>query len=253
MARRVDLNADLGEGVAVGASDVAIMRAITSTSVACGVHAGSREVMSATVELARAFGVVVGAHPGVADRLGAGRRETSIAAEEAEHLVLSQIEALGAVAALSGIRLHHVKPHGALYNMAARDLALAQAIARAVHRFDPSLVLFGLSGSRLLEAGAAAGLRTASEVFADRAYRPDGALVPRSEAGALIVDPDVVVGRVVEMVCDDRVSAIDGSVVPVTAETICVHGDTPQAAVLAARIRQALTAAGVSVRALTSP
>jgi UPF0271 protein len=206
--------------------------------------------MRAMVVLARTHGVAVGAHPGFADAANAGRREMRVSPIEVGDLVVYQVGACAAIAAAHGVRLQHVKVHGALYNMAARDRALADAVARAVRAIDPSLVLFGLSGSQLLDAGAAAGLRTASEVFADRAYRNDGTLVPRGEPGAVMYDPDVVVPRAIAMVRDRAVTAVDGGTVPVLADTICVHGDTPGAAELAARVRAGLLAAGISVRAV---
>jgi UPF0271 protein len=206
--------------------------------------------MRATVRLARQSGVAAGAHPSLADREGFGRRERPTTPQEVEDVVMYQIGALAAIAAAEGVRLQHVKPHGALYNMAARDPLLAGAIARATAAVDPSLILFGLAGSELLAAGARAGLRTASEVFSDRAYQRSGALVPRTEAGAVIDDPDTVVRRAVTMVREGCVMAVDGSRVPLQVDTICVHGDTSDAATLARRIRQALEHEGVDVLAI---
>jgi UPF0271 protein len=245
----IDLNADVGEsfGAYKLGNDALLMAAVTSASVACGFHAGDPGVMRDTVAMAREHGVAVGAHPGFADLAGFGRREIRATPREVEDLVVYQIGALAAVAAAQGVRLQHVKAHGALYNMAARERALADAIARATASVDRSLVLFGLAGSQLIEAGQRAGLRTAREAFADRAYRSDGALVPRSQPGAIVEDPDEVVSRVVSMVRQQTVTAIDGSRVSVEIDTICVHGDTPGAADLAKRIRQALAAAGVEV------
>ena len=245
----MDLNADVGEsfGAYTLGQDAALMRVITSANIACGFHAGDPGVMRETVRLARDHGVAVGAHPGFADLAGFGRREMRLTPREAEDLVVYQIGALAGIAAAQGVRLHHVKPHGALYNMAARDAALAGAIARAVAAVDRSLILFGLPGSELVQAGAREGLRTAGEGFADRAYRPDGTLVPRTEPGAVIHDPDTVVGRAVAMARDRAVPAADGARVELSVETICVHGDTPDAGALATRIRHALTEAGISV------
>lgn len=220
---------------------------LTSASVACGFHAGDPASMRATITLARRHGVAVGAHPSLADREGFGRRERPTTPQEVEDLVTYQIGALAAIAAAQGVRLQHVKAHGALYNMAARDASLADAIARATAGVDPSLILFGLAGSALIAAGGRAGLRTASEVFADRGYQPNGALVPRTEPGAVIDDPDVVVQRAVAMVRDGSVVTVDGSRVPLRADTICVHGDTPGAATLARRIREALSEAAIDV------
>ena len=249
---RVDLNADVGESFGAWSlgQDPALMSSITSASVACGFHAGDPGVMRATVGLALEHGVAVGAHPGFPDLAGFGRRELQVSPRDVEDFVVYQIGALAGIAAAQGVRLQHVKPHGALFNMAVRDAALADAIARAVAMIDKSMILFGLPGSELVAAGLRAGLRTACEVFADRAYRPDGTLVPRQEEGAVIHDAGEVEARVIGMVRDQAVQAVDGTRVPLTVDTICVHGDTPGAAELAARIRSALEKAGVEVKAL---
>lgn len=246
----VDLNGDVGESSGTGPAglDALLMPALTSASIACGFHAGTPSTMRLTVGLAREYGVAVGAHPGFPDIEGFGRREMPFSAAEVEDMVVYQIAALAAIAAREGVRLMHVKPHGALYNMAARDASLADAVARAVAAVDPALVLFGLSGSHLVTAARRAGLRAAAEVFADRAYRRDGSLLPRSEAGA-VLHGDAVVDRAVEMVTTGAVTAIDGTRVPLEVDTICVHGDTPGAAALARRLRAALVSAGVAVRA----
>src|SRR5688572_10116003 len=226
------------------------MQSIAAASVACGFHAGDPGIMRATIELARAHGVAVGAHPGFPDLEGFGRREIQVSPRDVEDFVVYQIGALAAIAAAQGVRLQHVKPHGALFNMAVRDAALADAIARAAAMIDRALILFGLPGSELVAAGRRAGLRTASEGFADRAYQPDGTLVPRHRVDSVIRDGVVVVPRVIRMVRDQVVDAIDGSLVPLAVDTICVHGDTPGAADLAARIRAALKEAGVEVKAV---
>jgi UPF0271 protein len=253
--QRVDLNADVGEsfGAWVMGQDPALFPHITSANVACGFHAGDPGVMRATVALAREHGVAVGAHPGFPDLSGFGRRDMQMSPRDVEDLVVYQIGALAAVAAAQGIRLQHVKAHGALYNMAVTELALADAIARATAAVDRSLVLLGLPGSQLLHAGERAGLRTAAEVFGDRAYSPDGTLVSRTKPGAVITDADVVVKRVVAMVREQSVIAQDGTRVSLRVDTICLHGDTPGAAQLAARVRAALTDAGIDVRALGHP
>jgi UPF0271 protein len=204
--------------------------------------------MRETVALARRHGVSVGAHPGFPDLVGFGRRDIRATAREIEDLVVYQIGALAAVATAQGLRLQHVKAHGALYNMAVRDGVVADAIARATAAVDPTLILFGLPGSELVAAGRRVGLRTAREGFADRAYRADGTLVPRHEPGAVIEDAETVVNRAVSMVRDRALTAIDGSQLSLEIETICVHGDTPGAAMLASRMRQALTNAGVSIQ-----
>jgi UPF0271 protein len=195
----------------------------------------------------------VGAHPGFPDLAGFGRREMHLTAQEVEDLVLYQVAAVGGVAASEGVRMQHVKPHGALYNMAARDGVLAGAIARAVAAFDRTLILVGPPRSEMLTAGAAAGLRVAAEGFADRAYEPDGSLMSRQKRGAVLHDPEVVASRALSMVMERCVLASDGSRLPLDVRTICVHGDTPGSAALAMSLRMALEAAGVSVRALGSP
>lgn len=239
---RIDINADLGEGFPF---DDELLKWVTSANIACGVHAGDPELMRRTAEAAVREGVALGAHPGLRD----GRREIALSPQEAFDLTLDQVRALQAIAG----RLRHVKAHGALYNMAVRDATLADAVARATASVDRSLILFGLPGSELIAAGTRAGLRTAREGFADRAYRPDGTLVRRSDPGAVIEDQKSVVKRAISMARDRAVNAIDGSRVALEVETICVHGDTPGAAVLASRIRKALIDAGVSVLPVGAP
>jgi UPF0271 protein len=248
---QIDLNGDVGEsfGAYEIGHDAALIPVLTSANVACGFHAGDPGVMRATVALARDHGVAVGAHPGFPDLAGFGRREMTATAREIEDLVAYQIGALAGIAAAQRVRLTHVKPHGALYNMAARDEVLADAIARATASVDRSLAIFGLPGSKSLEAARRHGLRAVSEAFADRAYRADGSLVPRREPGAVIDDAEVVVKRAVAIACDRTVIAADGTRVRLEVETICVHGDTPGAAVLAARIRQTLGDAGIEIKA----
>lgn len=251
---RTDLNADVGEsfGAYVLGHDPAIIPCVTSVSVACGFHAGDPGVMRETVALARQHGVAVGAHPGFPDLAGFGRRQMQLTPTEVEDLVVYQIGALSAVAAAQGVRLQHVKPHGALYNMGARDPQLADAIARAIAAVDARLLLVGLSGSALIDAGRRAGLRTASEVFADRGYRSDGSLVPRSAEGAVLEDSEVVSARALEMVRRLEIASVDGGPVRVQPDTICIHGDTPGAANLARAIRRALEDAGVAVKAMAA-
>ena len=247
---RIDLNCDLGEsfGAYTIGHDALVMPSITSANVACGFHAGDATVMRQTCRLALEHGVAVGAHPGFPDLAGFGRRPLHASPSEVEDMVVYQVAALSGVVAAEGGRLRHVKPHGALYNMAARDRRLADAVAKAVATLDKDLVLFGLSGSCLLEAGRAAGLTVASEIFADRAYDRDGRLVSRDVPGAVIDDVSIVVNRAVQMVIDRHVTAITGESVALTAETMCVHGDTTGSAGLAAAIRTALDAAGVEVK-----
>jgi UPF0271 protein len=247
---RVDLNADVGEsfGAYVIGDDEALLASVTSASVAAGFHAGDPGVLRRTIRAAHARGVGVGAHPGFQDLAGFGRREMRLSPGEAEDLVLYQVAAVAGVARGEGLRLQHVKPHGALYNMASADSGLAGAIARAVRAFDPGLILFGPPGSALLDAGRAAGLRVAAEAFADRAYQRDGSLTPRRTADAVISDASVVVSRAVRMITEGVVIAIDGTAVPIAADTICVHGDTPGSGRLAASLRSGLEAAGITVR-----
>jgi UPF0271 protein len=251
---RIDINSDLGEsfGAYTIGHDAGLMDAITSANVAAGFHAGDPSVLRDTVRLAKAKGVAVGAHPGFPDLVGFGRRELNVTVKEAEDFVLYQVAAVAGVAAAEGVRLQHVKPHGALFNMAVRNRELAMAIARGVAACDPSLILFGLPGSAILDAGRAAGLRVAAEIFADRAYEPDGQLASRRKPGAVIHDAETVVARAVRMVQDGTVVAIDGSVVRLEADTMCVHGDTPGSDVLAAKIRAGLERAGVTVKAIGS-
>ena len=250
VAVRVDLNADIGEsyGAYVIGDDEALLASVTSASVAAGFHAGDPGVLRRTIRAAHAHGVAVGAHPGFQDLPGFGRREMRLSPADAEDLVLYQIAAVAGVAQSEGVRLQHVKPHGALYNMAATDAGLAAAIAHAVRAFDQSLILFGLPGSALLDAGRAEGLRVAAEAFADRAYQRDGKLAPRGAEQSVITDPSLVVDRALRMVTEGVVIGIDGSPVPIVADTLCVHGDTPGAGRLAASLRRGLEAAGVVVR-----
>jgi UPF0271 protein len=247
---RIDINSDVGEsfGAYSIGHDAGLMRSITSANVAAGFHAGDPSVLRDTIRLAKAHGVAVGAHPGFPDLVGFGRRELNVTPREAEDFVLYQLAAVAGVARAEGVTIQHVKPHGALFNMAVRNAELSAAIARAVAAFDKSLILFGLPGSEILAAGRAAGLRVAAEVFADRAYEPDGSLASRRKPGSVVHDADKVVARAVRMATERSVVAIDGTVVPLEADTICVHGDTQGSDDLAAKIRAGFEAAGVQVR-----
>lgn len=249
---RIDINSDMGEsfGAYTIGHDAGLMTSITSANVAAGFHAGDPSVLRDTIRLAKQHGVAVGAHPGFPDLVGFGRRELNVTPQEAEDMVLYQVAAVAGVAAVEGVKIQHVKPHGALFNMAVRNRELSSAIARAVAAFDRTLILFGLPGSEILVAGQAAGLPVAAEVFADRAYEPDGSLASRRKPGSVIHDPDAVVARAVRMAKDRTVVAIDGSVVALEADTICVHGDTPGSDHLAAKIRAGLEAAGITVKAI---
>lgn len=242
---QVDLNCDLGEGAP---HDAELMPLISSANIACGGHAGDDETMSVTVKLALQHGVVIGAHPGYADRASFGRVEIELAPEAIRALVLEQTERLMTIAGRHSARVRHVKPHGALYNLAARDAAVARAVAEAVYEADPRFVLVGLAGSRLIDAGAACGLSTRSEVFADRTYQADGTLTPRSQPNALITEEQLAVEQVLRMVQDGRVKAVDGSEVSIRADTICLHGDGDHAVSFAKIIHAALVAAGFSIK-----
>ena len=248
----IDINCDMGESFGpwkMGADDE-VMPNITSANVACGAHAGDPRVMRRTVRAAKQHGVSVGAHPGYADLQGFGRREMQVDPAEIEDTLLAQIGALAAIARAEGVPLRHVKAHGALYNQAARDRRLADAIAAAIKAFDPSLIMFGLPKSAMVDAGVAAGLRVAGEGFADRAYEPDGSLTPRSRPGAVIHDPAVVVERAVRMIRDGVVLTPAGREIPLKIDTLCVHGDTPGASELVKQIRAGLDAAGIQARPL---
>lgn len=241
----VDLNADLGEGAP---DDADLLALVSSANIACGWHAGDARLMQRTVAAALDRGVAIGAHPSYPDREHFGRREMQLKPDDVRADLIYQIGALAALVRAQGGALHHVKPHGALYNQAARDPVLADAIAAAVLDVDPSLALYGLAGSELLRAAVRAGLRPVAEVFADRGYRADGSLVPRSQPGALVDDVDEAVARTLRMVRDGTVQAVTGETVRLRADTVCLHGDGPHALAFARALRAALTAAGVDVR-----
>ncbi|MDR3388437.1 MAG: LamB/YcsF family protein [Rudaea sp.] len=247
----IDLNCDMGESYGAWSmgEDAQVMPWITSANIACGFHAGDFSTMQQTVLLAGKHAVAIGAHVSLPDLQGFGRREMKVTAHEARALALYQIGALSAFARAAGTRVAHVKPHGALYNMAARDTTLAEAIARAVHDFDPRLILFGLAGSALTQAGANLGLRVASEAFADRRYESDGSLTPRRETDAVIHNVDAAVAQALDIATHGRVKTRDGTTLGLHADTLCVHGDRADAAQFAQRLRTALEAAGLSVRA----
>ncbi|MDI3327072.1 MAG: 5-oxoprolinase subunit PxpA [Alicyclobacillaceae bacterium] len=246
----VDFNADVGEsfGIYSLGRDEELLAYVSSANVACGFHAGDPATMRRTVRAALERGVAVGAHPGLPDLVGFGRRSMDLTPGEAYDLTVYQIGALWAFVKAEGGNLRHVKPHGALYNMAATDFRLAEAIARAVYDVDPRLILFALSGSELARAGERMGLRVAHEVFADRTYQSDGTLTPRRSAGALIEDPVLASRQVLRMIREGKVRSVDGTEVPIRADTVCLHGDSPRAAEFAREIRRELELAGVSVR-----
>jgi 5-oxoprolinase (ATP-hydrolysing) subunit A len=242
----VDINCDLGEGAG---HDMELMPLISSANIACGAHAGDEVTMRATVQLALKHGVMIGAHPGFPDRENFGRRELAVGAEEISRWVHAQTQGLIAIAGACGARVRHVKPHGALYNLAARDAGVARAVAEAVYEADSRLILVGLAGSRLLEAGADCGLSTMNEVFADRTYQADGSLTPRNRPDAVFEDEASVVEQVLRIVMEGKVTATDGSEVGIKADTLCLHGDGPHAVEFARAITAALRAAGVTIRA----
>ncbi|MCF7687768.1 MAG: LamB/YcsF family protein [Cephaloticoccus sp.] len=242
--KRIDLNCDLGEG---GEHDAELMALITSANIACGGHAGDDESMRHTVQLARSHAVAIGAHPGFKDREHFGRRELPVSPDEAFALVAEQIESLRQIAAMHGAKLAHVKPHGALYNQAARDPALADAIARAVVAIDARIALFGPAGSHLIKAGNRHGLKVVSEVFADRNYRSDYTLVPRDDPRALITDGAVAVRHILAMVSEGVIITVEGNRLPVVADTVCVHGETPAAMTILQGLHRSLTQAGIEI------
>ncbi len=246
---KVDLNADLGEsfGAYTIGMDKEVLAYITSANIACGFHAGDPLVMQKTVEMAREAGAAVGAHPGYPDLMGFGRRNMTVTPEEAKAYIQYQVGALMAFAAACGIRLQHVKPHGAFYNMAAKDEKLAEAICRGIYEVDRDLILLGLAGSEHIRAAEKIGLRAASEVFADRGYMDDGTLVPRKQPGAMVHDRSLAIARTVRMVKEGCVESVSGKLIPIRADSVCVHGDNPDAIGFVHDIREALAAEGVTV------
>ncbi|WP_297471285.1 5-oxoprolinase subunit PxpA [Thermococcus sp.] len=246
---KVDLNSDLGEsfGRYKLGLDEEVMKFISSANVATGWHAGDPLVMRRTVRLAKENGVAVGAHPGYPDLLGFGRRYMNLSPEEARNYILYQIGALYAFVRAEGVELQHVKPHGALYNALVREEELARAVIEGIADFDRNLIFVTLSGSRLAQIAEELGVNVAHEVFADRAYNPDGTLVPRSKPGAVIHDKEEIAERVVSMVKDGGVKAINGEWVELKVDTICVHGDNPKAVEIAKAVREALEGEGVKV------
>lgn len=246
---RVDLNSDLGEsfGRYTLGSDDQIIPLITSANVACGFHASDPVVMKKTIEMTREAGIHVGAHPGYPDLMGFGRRNMTISPAEAKAYTLYQIGALDAFCKAAGLEMQHVKPHGAFYNMAAKDYKLAHGICEAIAEYNPKLILMALSGSEMIRAAEDCGLRAASEVFADRAYEEDGTLVNRSKEGAMITDEDEAIARVVRMIKEQKVTAITGKDIPLKADSICVHGDGAKALAFVAKIRETLTKEGIEI------
>jgi len=251
MQARIDFNCDIGESFGdwrMG-DDAALVAYASSANIACGFHAGDPLQMRATVELCLRHGVAIGAHPGWPDLQGFGRRALACSPEETYAFVLYQVGALAAFVQAQGGRLHHLKPHGALYNQAAGDRALADAVAAALHDFDPSLILYGLAGSELIHAGRARGLRVAGEAFAERRYEADGSLTPRSLPGAVLEHPEEAQAQVLGLLARGEVIARGGERVAVQADTLCLHGDRADAAAFAQRLRACIEGAGVRVAA----
>ena len=242
-----DINCDMGEGMD---NDALLMPFISSANIACGYHAGDEFIMKHTIELALLNHVSIGAHPGFADKAGFGRKEMHLSSEEIYDLVTQQVYLLQKIALSMGTKLHHVKPHGALYNMSVKDASLAANIAKAVYDIDPNLVLLGLSGSYSIIEARNNGLRTASEVFADRTYQDDGSLTPRSEAGAMIDSVDTSIQQVYKMVKQQVVTSTSGKEIPIVAETICIHGDGENALLFAENIYHSLQKNSIVIQSI---
>jgi len=255
MATSIDLNADVGESLGPWpmGEDEALIPLVSSVNVACGAHAGDPRTIERTIRLAATAGAAVGAHPGYPDLLGFGRRDLAMDPADLEASIVYQVGAVAAFARDAGVEVHHVKPHGALYNAAARDPRLAETVARAIRRCAMAALVCGPPGSALLAAAEAAGLATVAEAFPDRAYEPDGSLRSRRLPGAVLVDPAAVAERALELARDGRIVATDGSEIAVAAQTLCLHGDTPGAAEHARAVRAALASAGIEVRPVPSP
>ena len=248
----IDLNCDLGEsfGAYTIGMDSAVIPFITSANVACGYHAGDPLIMQKTVAACKQNGVHIGAHPGYPDLMGFGRRNLAATPAEVKAYIQYQVGALSAFCAAAGVPLCHVKPHGAMYNMAAKDETLARAVCEGILEVNPKLTLLALSGSAMVRAAREFGLPVKNEVFADRGYQADGTLVPRSRPGAMITDESEAIARVIRMVREGVVRSVDGVDVPLTADSVCVHGDGEKALAFVQKIRAALTDAGIEVRAL---
>jgi UPF0271 protein len=249
---RVDLNSDLGEsfGHYTLGMDERIIPLISSANVACGYHASDPVVMEKTISLAKEAAIGVGAHPGFPDLMGFGRRNMNVTPAEAKAYTLYQLGALDAFCKAKGVKMQHVKPHGALYNMAAKDYALAKAICEAIAEYDKDLIVLALCGGQLLQAAKDLGLRAASEVFADRGYEEDGTLVDRRKEGAMITDENVAIARVIRMIKEGKVTAVTGKDIDIQADSVCVHGDGEKALAFVNKIREALTQEGIEICSL---
>jgi UPF0271 protein len=252
--KTIDLNCDMGEsfGAWKMGNDAEIMNYVSSVNVACGFHAGDASTIRETVQLAAQKGVAVGAHPSFPDLQGFGRRTMSLSAQEIFDLTLYQVSAVDGICRAYGVTLNHVKPHGALYNLAATDAKVAAAICAAVKQFNPNLVFYGLSGSCLISEGRRAGLKTAGEVFADRTYQPDGTLTPRSKPDALIETTDASLKQVLQMIFEKTVTATNGQRVSLTAETVCIHGDGTHAVAFGRAIHKRLRQEGILIEPVTA-
>ena len=253
MAKKIDLNCDLGEsfGAYTIGADEQVIPHITSANIACGFHASDPLVMDKTVGLAQKAGIQIGAHPGYPDLMGFGRRNLNASPKEVRAYIQYQIGALAAFAKAHGMRLQHVKPHGAMYNMAGKDPLLAEAVCEGVASVDENLILLGLSGSQMELFAQKKGIRFAREVFADRAYEPDGSLVARSKPGAMITDEDEAIRRVLRMVTEGKVTTVTGEEIAIRADSVCVHGDGEKALAFTAKIHAALQAQGIALAPLS--
>ena len=249
----IDLNSDLGEsfGAYKMGRDADIIPLISSANVACGFHAGDPTTMDATAKVCKAAGAAIGAHPGFADLVGFGRRNMAVSPADAKALITYQVGALDAFCKANGLKLQHVKPHGALYNMAAKDAALAKAICQGIYEYNKDLILLGLANSQMIEQAKAIGLPWAAEVFADRAYEDDGTLVARTKEGAMIKDEDEAVARVIRMIKEGKVTSVNGKDIEMKPDSVCVHGDSEKALLFVQKIRNALLAEGIVIKPLS--
>ena len=246
--KSIDLNCDMGEGIG---NDSLIMPFISSANIACGYHAGDEDTMRKTVALCKIYNVAIGVHPSYPDRENFGRTDLRLPPDDVYELIIKQIQLLNEIAKTAGTTLNHVKPHGALYNMAARGMQLAAVVSLAVKDANRKLVLYGLSGSHLIKEGKNIGLKTASEVFADRTYQGDGSLTPRHKPGALIEDADKAVAQVLQMINEGTVTTLSGKKIPIVAETVCIHGDSTHAVEFAKAIHQALKENYIAIKSIS--
>jgi 5-oxoprolinase (ATP-hydrolysing) subunit A len=241
----IDINCDMGEGIG---NEELLMPFISSANIACGFHAGDENEMKRVVGLCLQYDIAIGAHPSFPDKENFGRAAMNLTAEKIQQLIKKQLSILNKIVVAAGGKMHYVKPHGALYNMAAGNTLLAMSIAEAVKDFDNTLIYYGLSGSVMIDEAVESGLRPAHEVFADRTYQPDGSLTPRSEPGALITDANQVVMQVMQMINEKMVTATNGDKIEIQADTVCIHGDGPNAVEFAKKINESLNAAGIQIQ-----